>query len=328
MKTGSIKKIRYHLQWALFLFVIYCGYEFFGFYRHFISHTPFIDRPTMIDGFLPIGALLSLRLWFSTGILHPVHPAATVILFAALSVSVFFRKSFCGWICPIGTLSELIYKIGRKILSRNIEMNRFLDYFLRSVKYLFLCMIIYLSFFKMDAQSIAIFLNNLYWKIADVKMLLLFINISKVSITVLIVLFFSSLFIKKFWCRYVCPYGALTGLIGLLSPFKIIRNSDSCVQCKKCSQSCPNLIPIDRMSIINSPECNGCLTCISVCPSSNTLRLSFWRIAIVKPITYFLAVYILFFGIIGMAKITGNWKSQVSYETYKKIIPVAGQIGH
>ncbi len=328
IKRNITKIVRYLLQWALLLFILKGGFELYRFYIHFISQTPFVDRPTLVDGFLPIGALLSMRLWAASGNIHPVHPAATVILLSALFVSLFFRKSFCGWICPLGTISELIYKIGLKIFGRNFTMHRYLDYFLRSIKYLFLFLVFYLSFVKLDVRAIESFLGNSYWKVADIRMLLLFLNISRVSIIVLTILVVASIFIKKFWCRYLCPYGALTGLLGILSPFKISRNDENCIGCQKCTQSCPNLLSIDQMTKISSPECTVCLTCVSVCPSNKALKVSFMGKMFIKPIAYSLAVYFLFFAIIGVAQITGNWNSQVSYETYKKIVPLAEKMTH
>jgi ferredoxin len=82
------------------------------------------------------------------------------------------------------------------------------------------------------------------------------------------------------------------------------------------------------MSRINSPECNGCLTCLSVCPSKKSLSITFFGNKVVRPVIYFFAVFMLFFSIIGVAQITGNWESNISYENYKKIIPLAGKLTH
>ncbi len=328
IKHINIRKIRYHFQWALFFITIFAGVRFYLFYRHFTSMSPFVERPTLVDGFLPIGALLSFKLWIKEGILHPVHPAAAIILLSALTVSLLFKKSFCGWICPIGTVSELIYKTGSKIFGKNYRIHPYLDILLRSIKYIFLGFTLYLSFLKLNVIAIKVFLNTEYWKIADVKMLLLFINMSKVTLIVLTSLFIFSLFFKNFWCRYLCPYGALTGLLSMLSPFMISRNKKTCLQCDKCTQICPNQIQVSKKSVINSPECNGCQSCISVCPSQGTLGISLLGKRAINSLIYGLFVYICFFLIIGVARVTDNWKANISYSEYREIIPSINRIGH
>lgn len=213
VEKPRIKQIRYLLQLAFSFYVLCGGYRLYMFYQHFMMGTSYVNRPNVVDGFLPIGGLLGLRLWVEKGSIHSVHPAATIILLAALLVSLLFRKSFCGWICPIGTLSELTFKIGQKLLGKNFRMNRYADYFLRSIKYLFLFLVFYLTFIMLDAYSIQKFLDNSYWKIADIKMLFFFLDMSRITIIVLSILFVLSLMFKNFWCRYICPYGALTGLL-------------------------------------------------------------------------------------------------------------------
>ncbi|NQU63979.1 MAG: 4Fe-4S binding protein [SAR324 cluster bacterium] len=327
-KRRHIRKIRYFLQWSICFFVLFGGYRLFLFYEHFVSRTPYVERPQLVDGFLPIGGILSIRFWAENGYIHPVHPAATIILFSALMVSLIFRKSFCGWICPIGALSELVFKLGKRIFGRNFRIHRYLDNSLRSLKYLLLGLVLYLTFVQMNRFAIEVFLGNSYWKVADYKMLLFFMDISRATIIVLTALFVLSLFFKNFWCRYLCPYGGLTGLLGFLSPFQISRNEKTCIQCQKCSQSCPNSLLVDQVAYISSPECNGCLTCISVCPSEKTLEVSFFRRTFIKPIFYFSAVLLVFFGIIAVAQITGNWKSRISYETYSRVVPLAETLSH
>jgi polyferredoxin len=62
------------------------------------------------------------KLFVLTGIWDPVHPAAMVILGFAGLVSLTLRKSFCGWFCPVGTLSEWLWKLGRRIFGRNYRI--------------------------------------------------------------------------------------------------------------------------------------------------------------------------------------------------------------
>lgn len=322
-----IRTFRTIIVWLIFALIAFGGVRFYAFVSHFLYGTPQVERPPLVEGFLPIGAFMTLKLWLTEGIFDSVHPAGLVIFSAALLMSLLMKKSFCGWICPVGTLSELVYKIGGKITRGNITPNRYIDYALRSLKYILMAFFVYIVVFKMNAQAVQGFLDAPYWKVADVKMLRFFTDISTLTAVTIGVLAVASLFIRNFWCRYLCPYGALVGLLSALSPFKIRRDSSACINCKKCSASCPAYLPVHEKDSISSPECTGCLTCVSVCPARGALDI---KVAgrKVNPIAYALMVLALFFGIIGVAKLTGHWRSNVTYEEYKTIVPKAADYEH
>ena len=76
------------------------------------------ERPPGVEGFLPIAALLSLRHLFTTGEVHAVHPAGLVILVLILLMGFLAKKAFCSWACPVGTLSEMLASVGRRLFGR------------------------------------------------------------------------------------------------------------------------------------------------------------------------------------------------------------------
>lgn len=329
-----IRIIRLSLQWGIFILAVHAGMRLYLFERQFVSSSPLSNggvldpRPPLVDGFLPIGALMGLRLWFAEGVFDPVHPAALVILLAAVATALILKKGFCGWICPVGTLSEAVYKIGGKLLSRNLRVHKYADYPLRSVKYILMGFFLYVVFIKMTTPDIEAFLGTPYWIIADIKMLKFFTEISGLTLIVLLLLFLLSLPVKNFWCRYLCPYGALLGLLSLASPLKITRNEDACTHCKTCTKNCPSLLPVERKKRVRSPECTGCLTCVSGCPSSGALDAALPSGRTLRPTIYALLILTVFFGIITAGKLTGHWHSSVSHEEYRALVPIAGRFGH
>jgi polyferredoxin len=271
---------------------------------------------------------MTLKLWISEGIFDPVHPAGLVIFATALLMSLLLKKSFCGWVCPVGALSELIYKIGAKIFGRNFRIHRYADYLLRSLKYLLLGFFLNVVIIKMSSKGIAAFLGTPYWKVADIKMLFFFTDMTVLTMIVLSSLVVLSLFFKNFWCRYLCPYGALVGLLSYLSPVKISRNEEACIHCKQCTKNCPSLLPVEEKVRVRSPECTGCLTCVSGCPARGALDMSLSTRLRLRPMVFVGLVAVTFFGIIGVAKLTGHWQSAISYEEYKALIPVAERLIH
>ncbi len=277
---------------------------------------------------MPIGALMSLKLWITKGIFDPVHPAALVIFIAAILSALLLKKGFCGWACPVGTISEVIWKAGKKIFGRNFDPPNYIDYPLRSVKYMLMAFFLYVILIKMSPDTIQAFLYTPYWKVADFKLLFFFTNMSTTTIIVLLVLAVSSLFVKNFWCRYLCPYGSLLGLISMASPMKVTRNDEKCIHCKTCTNNCPSMLPVESKERVSSPECIGCLTCVSKCPTPGALDVALPRKKWVNPLVYVSLMIVIFWGSITIAGVTNHWNAGVTNVEYMKIIPYLDRLEH
>ncbi len=326
-----IRYIRDAVQWAIVVFLVYAGDEFYRFAAFYASGGTGVSpagRAPSVEGFLPIGALMSLKLWITTGIFDRVHPAGLVIFIAALLLALVLKKAFCGWICPVGAISEAAGKLGVKIFGRSFSMPAVLDYPLRAVKYILAAFFMYVVVVKMSAPVIAGFLDSDYYKVADVKMLYFFTRMTTGTAVALSALFGLSLFFRNFWCRYLCPYGALLGLISVCSPVKITRNERSCIHCGKCARHCPSHLPVDRKIRVRSPECTGCLTCVSHCPARGALDAAVTKRRAVSPALYVAIAVFLFFGLIGTAKLAGRWNSAVAPSDYARLVPHASRLEH
>ena len=332
-----LRYARYTVQWGIFLFLVYAGYRFFFFVEHFLAQGTVLhgteeailrSRFPSVEGFLPIGALMALKLWVTEGIFDNIHPATLVIFVAALVLALVLKKGFCGWICPVGAISDSVWKLGKKIFGRNFIILRYADYGLRSVKYVLMAFFMYVVVLKMPAFAILRFIEGDYYKIADVKMLFFFTEMTATTAISLSLLFVFSLFYKNFWCRYLCPYGALLGLVSFFSPLKVTRNNAACIHCGKCTQNCPSLLPVETLEKVRSPECTGCLTCVSHCPAKGALDVSLAGKKAVNPVLFAILIVVLFFGSIGIAQLTGKWSSAVTYEEYLRIIPQTAHLEH
>jgi polyferredoxin len=184
------------------------------------------------------------------------------------------------------------------------------------LKYLLLGFFVW-AVLSMSANAIVAFMRSPYGIVADVKMLNFFRFIGHTGLIVLGVLGIASVLVQNFWCRYLCPYGALLGISSLLSPMKIRRNAEACIDCVKCAKACPSALPVDKLVTIKSVECTGCLECVAVCPAEGALRMGLPamiapRSARRMPTWAFAAgVAALFFGIVGFAKTAGYWNSNI-----------------
>jgi len=109
--------------------------------------------------------------------------------------------------------------------------------------------------------------------VADARMLLFFQDPSALTLMILSGLGILGIFLRSAWCRYLCPYGALLGLLSWASPAHVRRDEETCVQCKRCSASCPGGIRVHTITKVRSPECVGCMRCQSVCPVPGCVTL-------------------------------------------------------
>lgn len=324
-----IRKIRYFIQWIIVLIILYSGYKFYLFTQALEQGLiPAVNRPPSVEGFMPIGALMALKLWITEGIFDPLHPAALVIFIGAILSSALLKKSFCSWICPVGTLSEVVWKAGNKAFGKNFAVTKYIDYPLRSLKYVIMAFFLYVILIKMSPLDISGFLNTPYWKVSDIKLLKFFTDMSLTTKVTLSILLGLSLIYKNFWCRYLCPYGGLLGLLSMTSPLKIRRNETKCIQCGLCSKNCPSLLPVDKKQSIGSPECTGCLTCVSHCPAMEALDISLPTKKALRPGFFAAAVVVIFFGIIIMAKLTGRWHSAITYDELLSLMPIIHTLIH
>lgn len=290
---------------ALFLLLnVWMGGVFYVWVRHFETDAPTtLSRPAGVEGWLPIAGMMKLKYFLLTGHIPSLHPAAMFLLITFLAIAFLFRKAFCGWLCPVGTISEYLWRAGQKLFRRNFRIWKWLDIPLRGLKYLLLGFFLW-AVSSMSANAIAAFMRSDYGLIADVKMLDFFRFLGQTGAIVIAVLVIASLFVQNFWCRYLCPYGALLGLTALLSPLRIRRNPESCIDCAKCAKACPSALPVDKLITIKSAECTGCLECVAVCPAQGALQMSLPRSVQRAIPTWALAAGIaaLFFGIVGFAQ--------------------------
>jgi polyferredoxin len=249
------------------------------------------------------------------------------LLVAFLAMSFLLRKAFCSWVCPVGALSDWLAWVGRGMLGRTFLPPRAVDVPLRALKYVLLAFFLY-AVGSMGPETIAAFLASPYGLVADVKMLNLFRMLSLTSAVVLAVLVVASLFVHHAWCRYLCPYGALLGLVAMASPVRIRRTPSACIDCGKCVRACPARLPVDRKLEILSPECSACLSCVAACPAAGALelaapgprRLPAWAVAA--------AVVVLLLGLSGFARALGVWGDGLPDATYRHLVPQARMLGH
>lgn len=228
------------------------------------------------DAFCPFGAVETLWSYLGTGqTLQTTSPLNYAILFGVLGVSLLAGRAFCGWMCPLGTLQDLlanlsgrVFKTGKparpqKALSLPIRFSEKNAVWLRVLKYLVLVVILLASTMAVYPPLREICPARAFFNFKDHTPLLW---------SVLITFLVTSLFNKRVWCKYLCPLGAVLAPFNKISPLRLVFNQSTCPRCLSCESTCPMDIQ-DLTDNLRSAECIQCLDCQEACPEDDTLSL-------------------------------------------------------
>ena len=302
MRKANMFKIFYQL--AVFSLLFYMGLRLW------------LDKIYTPDfeAYCPFGGLLAIGSFISRGSLSCSMTSIQIMMgVMLLAGAVLFSKLFCGYICPIGTISEWIGKLGDKFRLR-VTLSGQTDIVLRSLKYILLFITFY---FTLTSSELFCKKFDPYYAAAsgfNVDVVLLY---ALISIGILII---GSFFFRFFWCKYLCPFGALTNIfrftwwfaaiaviflllsflgikISFMYPllaitcagyileiicmnkvrpsfFHITRNSETCTSCNKCSKHCPQGIDVAVVKRVDHIDCNLCGDCLYACPEKDTIQIN------------------------------------------------------
>lgn len=260
VRGHDIRRIYAGVALALFLLLAWLTtQEYHGRYpvSLFLEINPYVAITTALTSRTVYGGLL-----LSLAIIIP---------------TVFFGRFFCSWICPLGITNQIVSQLPPVLRKKDvIANNRYREIYY--LKYVILLVSLGLAVFgvmqvglldpitiMMRSVSFSVF-PALNWAGAPMFMKQPYFYAGWFVGFLFLAIILANRIITRFWCRALCPLGALLGLFAKMSLFRIRRDPDKCIDCDKCLTACQGAA--DPHSLLRVAECHVCLNCISDCPTN------------------------------------------------------------
>ena len=198
------------------------------------------------------------------GILQNFIKDGQLPLFTVGSLGVYgtlFGRAFCGWACPFGTVHDLLSPSNhkREVKTRNQWFVKYGILFLTLALAWVALDTVFCKFCPSGSLFAAIPYRLLHPERAEFG-LFFYTHMFTLALTIIL-----ALLISRFWCRYLCPMGAIAGAFNKVSIVNIHLNEKKCIKCNVCLQACPMGIT-EIEDIGNSTDCILCGRCVEACP--------------------------------------------------------------
>lgn len=251
----------------------------------------------------PVGGLENFWAWIGGhSNLQKLFSGTMTLFFFTIIFALVFGRAFCGNICPFGALQEFIGKISKK----KFAVHESADRYFRFAKYIVLALVTIMAWITF---TIWISPYDPYTAFAHIWSGTELFAENSIGFIILIVVLVSSIFIDRFFCKYLCPAGAVYGAISKISPTKIKR--DNCSNCGACTRACPMNIDVSKTCKVNSAECIACGRCVTACPSPEAEIIMTMFGKTIRPLAFVIVTVVVFFGSIFIFDVVGLYQVTV-----------------
>ena len=299
MKNKNVRIFQNIIKIAILLFLTYLA---------IMHQLKGVVAAPSIHTFCPFGGLESFfKLIVEGSYIKKIFSATIVLLIGTVILAIILGRPFCGWICPLGTLGDLFNKLGRKLNLKQNPLPEALDKYMKYIKYVGLVILLGITWKTGELVF------NLYDPWATYAHIpagfeALFDEF-KIGSLFLIAGTIGSLWIPQNWCKYFCPMGAFLAIVSKISPTRLHRNGELCINCGLCSKICPISIKVSEMETVSTRECYDCGDCVNVCPKDGALEYRMLGFKKINWLAYGLITIFLFYGTIYTSKALKIWNS-------------------
>lgn len=181
------------------------------------------------------------------------------VLASVVVITLLLRRAFCGYVCPIGTLSEWLQSGARRLGLRAWRVPQRLDRVLSLLKYPVLAVILYFTW--RTGELVLRGYDPCYALISRHGEDITFWTYAVTGAVIV-----ASLLLLLPFCRWLCPLAAVLNPLSRFGLARVRRNSAACAGCAKCATACPMGIDVDRLDEVTAARCISCMRCLDVCP--------------------------------------------------------------
>jgi ferredoxin len=216
----------------------------------------------------PFGGVEAIASYVTDGdLLCSLGTSNFFLLGGVLLMTLLLRRAFCGYVCPIGTLSELLHGCGRRLGLPEIRVIGKWDRVLSLSQYVLLAVVLWWTW-----QA-----GELIFRGFDPCYALISRHGTDITLWAYVVsaaIAVTSLWVTLPFCRWFCPFAAVLNPFARFGLTRIRRHAESCRECGLCARRCPVAVPVDRLDQVRVSRCLSCGSCIDACPQSGPGPLS------------------------------------------------------
>ena len=185
---------------------------------------------------------------------------------SVMLLTIVMGRWFCGWLCAFGAYNDLIYFISKKIFKSKFKINEKVDSILKYAKYVVLVFIIIISWTMGSRILESTSPWDVFGQITDISSIF---SSLLIGLIILILITIGAGFIERFFCRYLCPLGAVFSIISKIGIVKINKPKADCGKCRACTVNCSMGLKLYKVNGARGGDCINCLKCTEVCPRNN-----------------------------------------------------------